>query len=73
MESAAKLVSSLNKLKKTIPLGVEGSPHPNLGGAARTALKLPHVPLPEYSHREGEDIHKFLLNFESVIGKYELS
>ena len=54
-------------------MGVEGSPHPNLCGAARTALKLPHVPLPEYGHREGEDIHKFLLNFESVIGKYELS
>ena len=52
---------------------MEGSPDPNMGGAARTALKLPHVPLLEYGHREGEDIHKFLLNFESVIEKYELS
>ena len=40
---------------------------------ARNQLKLPQIPLPEYGHREGEDLNKFLSNFESVIGKYGLS
>ena len=40
---------------------------------SRGALKLPHVPLPEYGHKDGEDLHRFFLNFESVIEKYRLS
>ena len=39
----------------------------------RNQLKLPQLPLPEYGHREGEDLNKFLVNFESIISKYGLS
>ncbi|XP_047741512.1 uncharacterized protein LOC125179522, partial [Hyalella azteca] len=39
----------------------------------RSQLKLPQLPLPEYGHQEGEDLNKFFLNFENVIGKYNLT
>ena len=68
------LASCLNKLRHIIPVVEDGSPQPPRGGENnRTSLKLPHVPLPEYSHRDGEDLQKFLTNFENVIEKYRLS
>ena len=36
-------------------------------------LKLPELPLPKYSHGEGESMELFFENFESIINKYSLS
>ena len=40
---------------------------------ATTKLKLPRIPLPEYAHKEGEDLFKFFTNFEQILQKYELT
>ena len=40
---------------------------------SRLKLKLPQIPMPSYGHKDGEDLHKFFLNFENIILKYELS
>ena len=37
------------------------------------SLKLPQMPLPEYSHADGENLELFLSNFENIIDKYNLS
>ena len=63
----------VSKLKEDVSAAAAGARPDNVGNYNRTALKLPHVPLPEYGHREGEDLHKFILNFENVIEKYNLS
>mgnify|MGYP000226994671 CR=1 FL=1 len=36
-------------------------------------VKLPNLPLPEYSHKEGENFTNFIANFESIINKYSLN
>ena len=36
-------------------------------------LKLPDVPLPEYSHSKGETLQEFIQAFEGIINKYQLS
>ena len=36
-------------------------------------LRLPQVPLPEYTHREGENLAVFFRNFEDVVQKFNLS
>ena len=46
---------------------------PPVGEIGRNQLKLPQVPLPEYGRRDGEDLNKFLTNFEHIINKYCLS
>ena len=35
--------------------------------ASRLKLKLPQIPMPSYGHKDGEDLHKFFLNFENII------
>ena len=50
---------------------------PVTGSASRedihyNKLKLPRLPLPEYGHKEGEDLNKFFTNFELIIDKYSL-
>jgi len=36
-------------------------------------LKLPQIPLPEYSHDPGESLDKFFNGFEAIMDKYSLS
>ena len=36
-------------------------------------IKLPQLPMPEYSNAEGENLLTFLANFEGVLSKYSLS
>lgn len=36
-------------------------------------LKLPEIPLPFFSNSKGETLSNFLINFDNIIGKYELS
>ena len=61
------LQTSLDKMRRAVP---PVDPPVNDGGNARTALKLPHVPLPEYGHNENENLQIFLINFGNVIAKY---
>ena len=37
--------------------------------APKAKNRLPQVPLPVFSNKEGEDLHKFLLNFEALLTK----
>ena len=41
--------------------------------SATSQIKLPHIPLPEYSHEIGESLELFFRNFETIIDKYSLS
>ena len=50
---------------------------PSISGSAfqriENQLKLPQLPLPEYSHAEGESLDKFIANSETIVDKYTLS
>lgn len=46
---------------------------PNSGSVNHGNLRLPQIPLPEYSHGEGESLALFISNFESIVSKYNLS
>ena len=36
-------------------------------------VKIPQIPLPNYSHKPGEDLYKFFSNFENIMSKYNLT
>ena len=36
------------------------------------SLRLPTVPLPEFSNSEGESLGKFLVNFENIVHKFKI-
>ena len=50
-------------------ISVEG----NTPSVVQNKLKLPQVPLPEFSNRKGENLRNFFLSFESIIDKHRLS
>ena len=66
------LAACREKLRAVLPVRNSDSAS-NTNNYSRGALKLPKVPLPEFSNKDGEDLHKFILNFESIINKYKLS
>lgn len=39
----------------------------------KNQIKLPSLPLPEYSHAESESLEEFFLKFESIVSKYAIS
>lgn len=39
----------------------------------KNQIKLPSLPLPEYSHGESESLEEFFLKFESIVSKYSIS
>ena len=45
----------------------------NIHGSNTHGLKLPTVPLPDFSNAEGENLTTFFNNFESVVNKFNLS
>ena len=45
----------------------------NTPSLVQNKLKLPQVPLPEFSNRKGENLRNFFLSFESIIDKHRLS
>ena len=49
-----------------------GGSSPGLSDVHRIGqqVKLPQLPLPEFSNKEGESLEKFLTNFESILGKF---
>ena len=72
LEYDAIISSCISTLKSDTWNNESDASGANFNGS-RSALKLPQVPLPEYGNLEGEDLHKFFLNFENVIDKYKLS
>ncbi|XP_068225069.1 uncharacterized protein [Palaemon carinicauda] len=65
----------LSKCLSLLKTAVSLSPG-NLSDRSRSEisqLKLPELPLPTFGNREGEDISKFLREFEATIDKYDLS
>ena len=38
-----------------------------------TKLKLPEMPLPQFSHKKDESLVQFFINFEDIIKKYNIS
>ena len=65
-----KIVVSLSKLKKL--KGVEQSQEVTKK-AEHKKLRLPEIPLPEYSNAKDQSLQKFLHSFESIISKHSLS
>lgn len=62
-----KLIASLSLLESSLS---NSQDHSN---PCKNHLKLPELPLPEYGHREGEDLASFFTTFESIVNKYSLS
>ena len=74
----AKLFLCISKLGDMVhpPAAVANAAEPNVSireHGSNNRLKLPQIPLPTYSHKDGEDLHKFFLNLENILEKYNLS
>ena len=67
-----KLIATRTLLESTDSVASNGAEY-SQGREAPSRLKLPQLPLPEYSHAPGEDLNKFFSSFENTIGKYTLS
>ena len=49
-------------------------PHPEISNSGpRQKMSLPKISIPEYGHKKGENLQKFLRTFEAILDKYELS
>ena len=69
-----KIISAITRLNSSISDSSVGtSDGTGTCNIHHKQLKLPELPLPEYGHREGEDLNKFFTNFEHVINRYSLS
>lgn len=66
-----RIVVSLSNLRKAGSPVLTGS---NAYSAPRTEkLKLPEVPLPEFSNAKFQSLEKFFYNFESIVNKHNIS
>ena len=73
-----KLLSSLKILRNKVFDLEEAASSSAVGNIASssggsTQLKLPQVPLPEYSHAEGENLEQFFSNLENILDKHTLT
>ena len=66
------LVLLNNKVQQLSVLDVQSANVSSETGV-KNKLKLPEIPLPTFSNKEGENLIQFFLNFESIILKYTLS
>ena len=69
-----KISNSISLLNNVNVRVSESSNHeniPNLGD--RNHLKLPQVPLPEFSNGKGENFQKFIRGFEAIINKHKIT
>ena len=74
VEYKKRISLSITKLNESLP-ETERKTNQNQykEDIGRSTLKLPHLPLPEYGHKDGEDLGRFLKNFKHLISKYSLS
>ena len=69
-----KLLEALSILRHTVYGGLSSQvASGNQTSAASTGLKLPNVPLPEFSNSKNDDLQKFLTTFEFIISKHPLT
>ena len=66
-----KLSELFTRLKYDTQVNVAGSSRDTF--SSQTRLKLPEVPLPEFSNNVGESLQSFLSGFESILNKHNLS
>lgn len=69
---AEKLLFTITSLQSSIELERTPVTQPSSTNVGNK-LKLPQIPLPEFSNREDEELTKFLENFELIIQKYSLT
>jgi len=72
-EYARKITASIIELETALKPAGNVQVGPVAQDPCRSQLKLPQIPFPEYSHKEGEDLNKFLANFETIVAKYNLT
>ena len=71
-EDDMKILKCVAVLETEVSQEVRSDPQSEI--SYRTApLRMSELPLPEYSHSDGESLEYFLKSFESVIDKYKLS
>ena len=76
-----KILSSLKRLKARMSALREnsnGSERCNVSGVSNNhtlagKLKMPELPLPQFSNEPGENLSKFFYNFEKIICNYNLN
>ena len=66
-----KIRFCIRKLEESMK--INSKPENENSDSNRSPLKLPPIPLPEYHHTEGEDMHKFFVEFENIINRYKLN
>ena len=74
MDTCFQYDDYLNKIVTIVNSRIAASPAAPVGvsetGTPR--LKLPELPLPKFSNKEGEDLSKFFREFESVVDRYNI-
>ena len=72
-----KVYDGINMLEQRItvnnPNNGVNNPNSQNAHSSRNKLKLPELPLPNFSNKEGESLIQFFINFEAIIDKYDLS
>ena len=77
LDSIEKYTNEINKTFKLLET-VNTVPGPSADPAIQllpvtNKIKLPQMQLPVYGHTKGESLHLFLLNFDTIIDKYNLT
>ena len=69
-----RLETSLQTIAQNVNTAEVGVAHgPRHDDMVSTKLKLPMIPLPEFSNSKGESFNKFITSFEFIIDKYNIS
>ena len=66
------IIDIINKLNISIAVG-NVSPESNSSQSHSNKLRLPEVPLPEFSNGTGECLQSFFVKFESIVSQHRLS
>lgn len=67
-----KISAIIGKVEE-VPVSSLGSLSLPRADSLRSQLKLPHLPLPTFGNEEGENIHRFFVEFEAIINKYGIN
>lgn len=67
-ETYTEKLSKASRLLKSV-CGVSS----NVVPSSNSQIRLPQLPLPEYSHGEGESLEEFFMKFEAIVSKYSIT